>query len=83
MTDDGELRDWLKWIAGGIIGFLVLFWQWMERKIERQQDRTDKLRDDTRTDRHKLAGDIQHHIKTIEEELEDHGTRLTKLEKKE
>jgi hypothetical protein len=81
MTEGDELREWLKWITGGIIGFLILFWQWMERKIERMGDRLDKLREDTRSDRHDLADKIHGEMTKIDGEIDSHSTRLTKLEK--
>lgn len=82
MTEGDELRDWLKWITGGIIGFLILFWQWMERKLERATDAIDKLREDTRDDRHELVDKkIEPVLAEIRKQLLDHGTRLTKLER--
>lgn len=81
MTDDGGVTEWLKWIAGGIIVFLGAFWQWIERKLERMGDRIDALRESTRSDRHDLATDVHKVTDGIEEDLKDHATRLTKLEK--
>ena len=81
MTNGEALAEWLKWITGGIIAGMVLFWQWMERKVDRLSDRIDKVRDDTRKDRHDLAGAMQRHIDDIDDELKKHSERITRVEK--
>ena len=80
MNDTG-LTEWLKWITGGIIGGMVLFWQWMERKLDRQNDRIDKLRDDTRRERHELASQVQKTVDTIDQDIEKVKDRVSKVER--
>lgn len=81
MNEDGQLADWLKWITGGIIAGMVLFWQWMERKVDRLSDRIDKLRDDTRKDRHDLAAQMQKTVDAIDQDIEKVKDRVAKVER--
>ena len=80
MTNGEGLSEWLKWITGGIIGGLALFWQWMERKVDKLSERIDKLRDDTRKDRHDLADKVQEITKAAEEDIGGLKDRVTRIE---
>ncbi len=81
MNDDGQLAEWLKWIAGGILAGLVVFWQWMERKVDQLREIIDKLRDDTRKDRHDLANRMQARADELDGDIGDVKERVTRLER--
>ena len=80
MTNGEGLSEWLKWIAGGIIAGMALFWQWMERKVDKLSDRIDALRENVRSDRHKLANDVEAVADEIRKEQAEQRDRLTRLE---
>ena len=80
MTNGEGLSEWLKWITGGIIGGLALFWQWMERKIDKLSDRIDALRENVRHDRHAMDNKYQDIVGDIDKDIDALKDRVTRIE---
>lgn len=78
---DHDIPSWVQWLAGGMVAGWVLFWRWMEGKIERLGDRIDALRENTRKDRHDLAASVQRTVVKIDEDIDTLKERVAKVEK--